>query len=1152
MDTNKLKKFAQSARRQLIEQVSARLEQVLHTDSIEIREQQKAVEELNQQIKESSRDVVVEKVAYTWFNRFCALRFMDLNHFTPLGIVSPLEGFTLPEILQSAKDGVINKEFKVDEKRILGILNGQIPSSNPQQEAYRLLLVEVCNGYHKQMPFLFPEINDYTELLMPADLLSEGTVLQSTRDALTPDACRDVEVIGWLYQFYISEKKDEVMSRKSAIPKEDIPAVTQLFTPHWIVRYLVENSLGRLWMLNHPDSKLVNRMDYYIKADQKETDFLKISSPEDIKICDPACGSGHMLTYAFDLLFAIYAERGYDPTQIPPLIINNNLFGIEIDLRAGQLAAFALMMKAREKDKLFFTRQVEPNICVMEDIGFSGEEVKTYMAKVGSDLFTQDLWLGLQQFENAKTFGSLIRPQIHDPHTILKRMQEKGTFEDLFLFKTNQKVQKVLEMVEYLIEKYHIVITNPPYLGNKGINNELRIFLKNFYSDFKSDLFSSFVIRCSELGKINAVIGIMSPTVWMYISSFEKLREFLIDTKSILSLIELPLTAFKGATVQLSAYVFCNQKNLGLQSIFIRLVSFKGGDGEMSKYTLQAIKNDKCDWFYKTATIYFKKIPRSPIAYWLSEKFYSLYENQLIGKRYVGKEGVGTRDDDRFLRMSWEVEKKLIGINKKWILTDKAGYYRKWFLGFSFLMDWENDGFNIKNYYNDDGSLRSRPQNIQYLFKEGVSWGKIGTGITSFRWRPEGYGFNDAAPTIFGKNTKRMLAQLNSVVCRNLLSIRGSTLNVTTGVIEELPILIENKISIEKIDPLIEKAISFEKKDWDSYEISCDFTENPLVLEDGKDNRMDFDYQALNRKWHKLTNELQQIEEENNRIFIEAYGLQEELTSDVRLEEITLTCNPHYRYGGKKSEKELEALLLADTMKEFISYGVGCMFGRYSLDKSGLILANQGETLEDYFKQVPQPSFQPDEDNAIPILEGEWFTDDITSRFKQFLKVTFGEDHFEENLAFLEKAIGKDIRSYFLRDFYNEHIKMYKKRPIYWMFSSPNGNFNTLIYLHRYQPDTVSIVLNQYLIPYREKLIARRDHLNVVSQNGNASSSDKSKAMKEINTINAVIKEMKEYEDEILYPLAMQQVKIDLDDGVKVNYAKLGKALKSVHGLGDE
>lgn len=559
-------------------------------------------------------------------------------------------------------------------------------------------------------------------------------------------------------------------------------------------------------------------------------------------------------------------------------------------------------------------------------------------------------------------------------------------------------------------------------------------------------------------------------------------------------------------------------------------------------------------YFFRASAADFKKIPGSPIAYWLSKEFYSLYTNGQLSANFAAKEGVGTRNDDVFLRQTWEVSKNNISTSKRWVLTDKAGDFRKWYMGPIHLMDWEDDGYRIKNYRNEDGSLRSRPQNTQYLFLEGVSWGKIGSGMPSFRWRPAGLAFNDAAPTLFGESVCDVLGQLNSILSRKILEIRGGTLNITTGVLDEVPLLQLNEEFRKKNTSAINSLIKISRRDWDSYEVSWDFTSLPLLHPDYRQPTLNASYQKLRAHWRELTQEMQRLEEENNRIFIDAYGLQGELTPEVPLKEITLTCNPHYRYGGDKSEEELETMLLADTMRELVSYAVGCMFGRYSLDKPGLILANQGETLADYLAQVPQPSFPADDDNVIPLLDGDWFPDDITLRFRQFLRVAFGDAHYEDNLAFIEQALnvkGKrnyGLREYFLSEFYADHVKRYKKRPIYWLFSSPKGTFSALVYLHRYRPDTVSVVLS-YLRDFRKKLASRLDYLQQVAINPSASQSEKTKASKEADTIKKQLIELDDYERDTLYPLATEQVELDLDDGVKVNYLKLGAALKKIPGL---
>ena len=1155
METAKLKKFAQFARRSLIEQASNKLKLVQAEDSMARRESTQATKKLEDAIKNHGKEQVSERVAYIWFNRFCALRFMDVNRYTRIGVVSPAAGQFQPEILAEAKMGHIDEEMMHDQTRqqIFALLDGKAPSRDPQGEAYRLLVVAACNSWNKSMPFLFQRIDDYTELLMPDDLLSGNSILAYTREAMTPEACEDVEVIGWLYQFYISEKKDEVFEglKNKKITPENIPAATQFFTPHWIVRYLVENSLGRLWMVNHPDSGLIEQMDYYIKPDQSETEFLRIGKPEEIKICDPACGSGHMLTYAFDLLYAIYGEEGYEPAEIPEKILTHNLYGIEIDERAGELAAFALTMKARAKQRRFFRKPIQPNICVLENIHFDDGEVKDYMDFVGRDLFTVPLQTTLRQFEEANNFGSLIRPDITDVEDMLKILESKNVSGHLFLSMTHQKVLQVLRQADYLGPKYQVVITNPPYMGGGGMNERLKVFSQDYYPNSKADLFAMFIERNLNLAQIHGVISMITMQSWMSLSSFEKMRIRILNNTTILSMVHLGPRAFDsigGEVVSTTAFVIEKDIKPKYNGVYLRLID---GNSESEK---ESLLREKRNSPYHFCSSEFKKIPSSPIAYWVSKATVNLYSNKLINEFFDAKEGVGTRNDEVFMRMFWEVPIDNISRDKRWILTDKAGDTRRWYMGFSFLMDWEDDGYRIKNYRNEDGSLRSRPQNTSYLFREGVTWGKVGTGIPCFRWRPKSYGFNDAAPTLFGPNVCKMLAQMNSKVVRLLLGIRGGTINNTTGVIGELPYLSVDRFDDER-NSLITRCVDIAKYDWDSYETSWDFTSLPLLQSKYRQPTLKATYQKLRTHWQEITLEMQGLEEENNRIFIDAYGLQDELTPEVPLSEITLACNPHHRYNGDKSKEDLEMLLLADTIRELISYAVGCMFGRYVLDKPGLILANQGETIEDYLKRVPEPTFPADDDNVIPMLDGDWFTDDIAERFRKFLRTAFGEAHYEENLRFVEKALDvKDksnysVRDYFLGEFYNDHVKRYKKRPIYWLFSSPDGSFKALIYMHRYRPDTVSVLLNDYLREFRTKLTSHKNHLEAVSISAGASQGDKTKALKEINKINKMIVEMEEYEHEMLYPLATEQVVLDLDDGVKVNYPKLGAALKKIPGL---
>lgn len=588
MDTSKLKKFAQYARRTLSEQVSAKLEMVLADGSAARRESASAVTKLEQAIKQHGKEWVAERVAYIWFNRFCALRFMDVNRYTRIGIVSPAEGQFQPEILLEAKMGHTDEEMvpAKTQQLVADLLAGKSPSHDPQGEAYRLLVVAACNAWHQAMPFLFERIDDYTELLMPDDLLSGNSILAYTREAMTPDACQDVEVIGWLYQFYISEKKDAVfegLKKNQKITPENIPAATQLFTPHWIVRYLVDNSLGRLWLLNRPSSKLAEQMAYYIAPEKPETDFLRINGPEDIKVCDPACGSGHMLTYAFDLLYAIYEEEGYDATEIPEKILTHNLYGIELDERAGELAAFALTMKARARQRRFFNKRVKPNITVLEKVSFSRDELDEYMNHVGRDLFTHGLRETLQQFGEADNFGSLIMPKVGNVTDVLATLEAKGIGDNLLLENTHKRALAALRMAEALGPRYAVVVANPPYMGSKGMNGPLSSWAKENYPNSKSDLFAMFIERNLDLAVRGGTVAMITMQSWMFLSSFEALRSRILNQHTILSMAHLGARAFDsigGEVVSTTAFVLENTHKPEYRGAYLRLVD---GNSEAEK-----------------------------------------------------------------------------------------------------------------------------------------------------------------------------------------------------------------------------------------------------------------------------------------------------------------------------------------------------------------------------------------------------------------------------------------------------------------------------------------------------------------------------------------------------------------------------------------
>ena len=1174
----RLKRFAQEARRYLIDQVNTKLSEVLAPDSDAatyektkplynalLKEVTGGRSQVTGELKPDTCNLkpIAERVAYTWFNRLTALRYMDLKHFNPTGIISPQAGDSLPQILSEAKMGIIDASLinPEDRQRVLGLLSGTVESTyhkgDAQSEAYRILLLSACNHIGKSLPFLFKPIKDWMELLLPDDLLGDHGILAMIREVMTEEACQDVEVIGWLYQYYISEKKDEVFAnvkKGKKVQSHEIPAVTQLFTPHWIVKYMVQNSLGRLWLDSHPKSSLKDKMEYYVLADAVpptgENDSMQkgattsACTPEEIKFCDPCCGSGHILTYAFDLLYDIYGEEGYDPIDIPRLIIAKNLYGIEIDERASELAAFALAMKAREKDRQWFSRGIDPQICCLENIRFGKDELEPYLERCGRDLFTYNFERTLSQFEHSDTFGSLIVPHEQDIDSIRELLSAKDFSGDVFLAPTHNKVLKLIEQADFLSTKYQVVVTNPPYMG-KGMSDELTKYLQDNYQDYKSDLFSAFIMRNLNLCLPGGQLGFMTPFVWMFISSYEKLRKYLIKHACITSLIQLEYSGFDGATVPICTFTLANQTFPGYMGGYIKLSDFRGAENQAPK-TLEAIANPDCGWFFQCRTSYFNKIPGTPIAYWV--KMNSVLWHNSLQKYFSSGGRMKTHDNDAYLRFVWEISKG----NSRWRLYCNGGDFRKYSGNENHMIDWST---NAQEHYTSMGGMF----NVKFDNREGITWSLITSAKSSFRVKSKHALYSSGSPTVFTNDNNiihPVIAYLNCPIASYLLKAMNPTLNTTVNDILNLPYIVQLE---RKIDDNTTKCIDLSDIDWDSYETSWDFQQLPLFGVRCAGLGIRECYTKIREQWMESTLKMQELEEENNRIFIEAYGLQDELSPEVTLKEITLTCNPYYRYSDDAEQnphsrefplkKDLEDRLLADTMKELISYATGCMLGRYSLDKPGLILANQGETLDDYLSQVNQPSFIPDKDNVIPILEGEWFVDDIVSRFSEFLKVAFGIEKYSENISFIEEAIGKDLRTYFLKDFYNDHVKRYKKRPIYWLFSSPKGSFNALIYMHRYTPDTVSILLNGYLREYIHKIRAKSQQLELQLGSGALSEREKMLTHKEIDHLKNVISELEAWEAKVILPLAEKRIEIDLDDGVKVNYLKFSGAVRSIPGL---
>jgi hypothetical protein len=1156
METAPLKSFATWARTALIREVNARISVVLAPASAERVEQPKAIEDLEEAVMaagggDRGKTAVADRVAYTWFNRIIALRFMDANGYTGVGIISPQAGVEpgQPEILAEAKRGNIDAAVVSEQTRqaVTGLLNGTRSSGDPQGEAYALLLAEYCRYWNRSMPFMFEREGDFTELLIPANLLADESVLNRAVKVLTTGVCQDVEVIGWIYQFYISERKDEVFAgfkKNKKAGAAEIPAATQLFTPHWIVRYLVENSLGRLWLLNRPNSRLADQMDYYIAPVDEETAFVKITRPEDLKVIDPACGSGHMLSYAFDLLYSIYEEEGYAPSDIPRAVLANNLYGTEIDPRAGALAAFALTMKARAKQRTFFNQLVEPNVCVIEPISFRGEEIDFLATRGGDRNEEAAFW---NQFAEADTVGSLIRPDSEMTRQLGHHLTSLNEGGDLLTAETLHRAERVHHQAEHLIRRHHVVVANPPYMGNRNMDGKLAGWLGEHFSDFRMDLFSAFVRRCAQFAAPGGRIGVMSPNVWMYISSHQKLREFLCLDGKLESLLELPLSGFKDATVQICAYTFAATVQPANSAVFLRLLS-GGSDTDFGCVAREAIATSNPALIFVRRVADFGEIPGIPVAYWLYPAEIANYnEGQLLCDLAEPKKGMDTGDNNEFLRLWWEVSWDKLAVSgaetSKWFPYNKGGGFRRWYGNREYVINWADNGAEIRSRLS---WLSRKPtlRNLSYMKRDGFTWGTISSGGFSARYTPPGALFDNGGCTLFSDGALDHLgALMNSSTMDRYLEFLAPTLNFQPGDIGKVPV----PRAFHASDASARRCVEIAKDDWDRREDSFDFQRSQLL--DSTSLVRDA-VEASLLAGHADSAELQALESANNAVIADVYGLSDIVPAAVPIEKVTLSCNPAFRFGRSLSGGEMAGRMTGDLVTEFVSYAVGCIFGRYSLDEPGLILVDQGSTLPDYLAKVPSPTFAPAEDNVVPIVDGEWFEDDIVARFRTFLRAAFGPQHFEENLRFVTESLGvNDIRDYFVRSFYEDHWKRYKKRPIYWLFSSPKGSFNALIYMHRYAPSTASTVLNEYLREFQAKLSS-----NLQQQEGLAAGSgtprQQAAAQKEADRLRKVLLELEEYEHDVLYPLASRQLAIDLDDGVKANYQKFGAALKKIAGLG--
>lgn len=1184
VNTAALKTFAPAMRRQLIEAVGRKLDLLLTSQTPDtLSTYAKQIAELREQAGES-REQLLEQVAYSWFNRLAALRYLDAKGWHPFGcrVLMPAGGGeTQPELLKLMRSGSLPIELKehTNENRLNGLLDGQIQTAitgaDPQGEVYRQLVLAVCHSYHQLLPNLFEGLDDATELLLPDDLLTEGSIAAGFRRSISNADCDDVEIIGWLYQFYISEKKDQVIGK--VVKSEDIPAATQLFTPNWIVKYMVQNSLGAKWLSTYPSSALKGQMEYYIEP-AEQTDDVKVQlaaitpealNPEELTLIDPACGSGHILVEAYELFKAIYLERGYQLREIPQLILEKNLYGLDIDERAAQLTSFALMMKGRGDDRRLFERGIQLNVMAL--VNSDGLDVETLANAVNladHGLKLADLVVLKQLFEHATTFGSLI--QVPDGLALklpaLRRLSEmKG--QNMIAGEVLKTLKPLVRQAGLLAAQYDAVVANPPYMGSGGMNATVLKFAKVCFPDAKNDLFACFIERSYILAKDIGHISMVTMQSWMFLSSFEKLRQRILREKTICSLAQIGFNSFPSLNSKIAVaamFSLSNRYHPGFVGSFIDLNSAPQSADKDAVFLSR--KSPIC---FQVTLDEFLKIPRTAMAYWVSTRVREIYQQtrQTIADICEPRKGLISSDDERFFRTWAEVSMhhfisdasagEQVRLPRKWVPLNKGGAYRKWFGNHELVMDWGDDGREMKTWEAFIQTTRNaggRVINEGFYFKPGTTWSDVTSGQNSFRSMPPGMIFNARGPAIFGRNKAEdllFLGFLNSVVARELSrSISQSIcLNPSDLGLLPYPYLIQDDQR-----SLIKVLIEFSLRDWNAYERSWDFQSFALLSASTDPNpTFESSYTTWIANNKQTIAEMKRLEEENNRLFIDAYGLQDELSPEVPIEQITLTVNPSYRYGGSLSEDELWNRFRQDTIKEYLSYATGCMMGRYSLDKPGLILANAGDTLENYETEVGKSSngltFQPDPDGIIPVLDGEWFEDDIVARTREFLAVTFSNSSVAENLRFIEESLGKDIRKYFCSDFYKDHLQTYKKRPIYWMVQSPKKGFSCLIYLHRYTKDTLNQVLNNYFRPYLQKLEARLAQLGLDQLNDDLPTRERTAARKEAEKIAKGLKECQAWEQDALLPLAQQRIELDLDDGVKVNYLKLQEVLAPIPGL---
>lgn len=1112
MDSNKIKNLAFGARDALRAEVAARIDAVLEPGSAERLDQPDKTRQLEAAISDKGMDAVVESTAYTWFNRLCALRFMDAKGYTPVPVVTPRPGATQPAILADAAQGVFDPDFgfsRLVRDRVQSVLAGGSGSGeNRTEAAYGELLVAVCDRYAQAMPYLFGEAAA-SSLVMPQGLLAEDSILGRIVEDMDDEECETVEVLGWLYQFYVAERKAEYNDSGRKATADDIAPATQLFTPDWIVKYLVENSLGRLWMLNNPGSLLADRMDYYIAPEGETEDFIKVYSPEELTLCDPACGSGHILVYAFDLLFEIYQEEGYFPEDIPALILQNNLFGMEIDGRAAEIAKFALEMKAREKDPTFFEKHIDANVTVLEPVTFEPGALD------GAGPIASATKL-LDAFEHMTEVGSLYVPAPGDMAAVNNAIASFSE-DDLLGMGMLRKLRTMQHVLKALSSRVDCVVANPPYMGSSSFNSWVSTWLKAEYPNEKGDLCTCFIKRSLSLAKTTAYSAMITMQSWMFESSYEKMR---LDTMSKLyfsSLVQLGIKAFKDIgndVVQTCAFCLCNSSSTVDRITAIKLDDVKSHEQKQAEFF------NKERW-YQIDINEIKAIPGMPFsAYWAPKELIGAWANCSYVEQfgtYTGSQNV-TGKNDTYVRLHWEVSRSSIK-EDYWVPYAKGGSFRRYYGNILHVVDWRQPA---RDYYSTNPSSNLLDSSLWY--KEGITYSAVTSRGTGFRYLPKGCVFDKGGASIITtSNLYDLLAILNSRIASLLFTVLNPSINLQVRDIKALPLIMPGDSSMADSCHLL---VGLSRDDWDEAETSLGFQRCSLVRGDTGSLA-----EAAQLLQTTINERLLTVKELMNRIdsrCCSLYGI-----------------DPAILPKWESRDYPVRDYSLLKEVKSFVSYGVGCIMGRYSTFAPGLILADAQQDVDDFKAKVPDAGFLPDCDAIIPVLDGEWFGDDIVAQFRKWLEVTYGAETLDENVRFIESALGKDLRKYFVKDFYKDHCATYQvtgsgKRPIYWMFASPEGSFQVLVYMHRYTPSTVGQILTKYLREYIEKLNAKIGQLD---------QSDRAADNRQADKYRATVHELTDWERTVIYPLANERVNIDLDDGVKVNYNKFPHALVKVTGL---